>query len=593
MMKNLAAVMALSLAGLSAANATVHDHIFANRFDPISDLPTSANDAARFLTQATFGPTTSDVARVMQVGYSEWIDEQLGMPATLGEPTVESIVNKRTAAAQNNGSSQRLNRWWWQATYAPDQLRQRMAYALSQIFVVSDQNSAIGGDYVPMAHYTDMLAKDAFALFRQTIEDVTYHPSMGKFLNAFRNLKAQYNDSNVQVTSPDENYAREVMQLFSIGLVKLNMNGTPVSSGGVPVPTYAQADITATAKIFTGFTYADAPTTGSPNFYGGGATFAGQYSRMNCWGLELFPYTSGNMKHEITGDDAQPGTPITVIENQQIPGPHHCDDDVSAELDILAAHDSTAPFISKQLIQRFTTSNPSTTYVSDVAAVFVSSNGDLGDVLKKILTHPEARPLLVSTGASESDRGGKLREPILRITAVWRAFNAVAQVKDTYGEIPMLGGGISIGNLGQNMLQAPTVFNFYTPDYAQPGVFADNDLVSPELQIANESSVYLLNNTFYNLTHGAYVGMTGPPTDRPLINLNALIFANGSSGAAPTEANMIAYVNNAMMYGSMSSDMQTKLTSMLHSGMNGASAQERAWSLVYVTMLSPEFTAQR
>ena len=157
----------------------------------------------------------------------------------------------------------------------------------------------------------------------------------------------------------------------------------------------------------------------------------------------------------------------------------------------------------------------------------------------------------------------------------------------------MVGGGISLGNFGQNTLQSPTVFNFYTPDYAQPGVFSDSNLVSPEFQIANESIIYLTINTFYNLTKGAYIGMSGPPTDRPLIDLSSLVSTLGAVSTPTSESAAVDLINTRMLYGSMSSSMHSKLVSMIHTGMNGASVQERAWSLVYITMLSPEFATQR
>ena len=595
----------VSLAGvvLAAASplaaASVHDHIFGNHFDTIADLPANANEAARFLTQATFGPVTADVNRLMQIGYSEWIDEQEGLPATHSFAIVNQIINNRSAAKPtplNSSQTERINRWWWQATYAPDQLRQRMAFALSQIFVLSDQNSAISGDIAPMASFQDLLADDSFEIYANLLSDVTWSPSMGKYLNTFRNIKPKINNVNgtlVQITSPDENYAREVMQLFSVGLVQLDSSGNVVLTGGVPTPTYDQSVITSTAKIFTGFTYADATTGSSPNFYSGGSSTITASEPMACWGTELFTYDNPNMLHDITGDDDQPGTAKHVLGGATISGINTCASDVSQELSIIAAHPNVAPFISRQLIQRFVTSNPSATYVGHVVTAFKSSGGDLGDTLKVVLTDPEARTVTSLGTTPESDTFGKLREPVLRITALWRAFNAVAPAADIYGEVAMTGGGIGLGNLSQSPLESPTVFNFYTPDYAQPGVFVSDGKVSPEFQITNESIIYLTINTFYNLTHGAYVGMSGAPTDRPLINLNPLIFANGSSGAAPTEAAMIQYVNNAMMYGAMSSNMRTALTNMLHSGMNGASAQERAWSLVYVTMLSPEFATQR
>ena len=252
--RTIAYVFALGFAPL--AGASVHDQIFKGRFDIPADQPASANAAARFLTQATFGPTQADIAYLMAQGYGEWIDEQLSRPATIGEPTVEAIVN----AGAKVTNTIRLNRFFWQAVYAPDQLRQRMAYALSQIFVVSDQASGIGNNYmVPLSQYQDMLAESAFLPYAQVLLNVTWHPIMGRYLNAFRNVKATI-VGGVQTTSPDENYAREVMQLFSIGLIERNQDFSPVLQGGQPVPTYDQNVITQTAKVFTGFTWSDAPT---------------------------------------------------------------------------------------------------------------------------------------------------------------------------------------------------------------------------------------------------------------------------------------------------------------------------------------------
>jgi uncharacterized protein (DUF1800 family) len=561
-----------------AAHASVHDHIFANSFDIPADAPPSTSAAARFLTQSTFGPAQADTSRLMAVGYGEWIDEQLGLAATLSEPTVESVVNARTAGGQKVSNAQRLNRWFWQATYAPDQLRQRLAWALSQIFVVSDQASAIGNKYVvPLAQYQDLLAQDAFALYRQLLSDVTYHPMMGKYLNAYHNLKPGSS------TSPDENYAREVMQLFSIGLILRNADFSPVISGGATVPTYDQTVITHTAKVFTGFTWSDAPLS-PPNFYGGGLSFAAQYSPMACWGLELVPpLATSKTQHDVTGDDGTTGTPKTVLGGQTIPANQTCAQDVGDELDIIAAHQNVAPFISRQLIQRFVTSNPSPEYIQRIATVFENSGGDLGDVIKAILLDTEARnpPALVG-----GDSYGKLREPIMRLTAMWRAFNAQAPAPDAYGEIKMLGTTSFLGAYGQSPLESPTVFNFYLPDYQQPGTFSDNGLYSPELQITNESTTYTVADSYYALTEGAYQGMTSPPIDRPLIDLSSLTVNSGNASA------QVATVNANMLYGSMSASMQTALSNML-AFLSGASAQEKAWSAIYVTMLSPEYATQR
>jgi uncharacterized protein (DUF1800 family) len=454
-----------------------------------------------------------------------------------------------------------------------------MAWALSQIFVISDQGSSIGNYIVPMAGYYDMLAKDAFASYRTLLGDVTWHPMMGRYLSSFRNQKPG------ATTSPDENYAREVMQLFSIGLVLRDMDFSPILSDGVEIPTYDQSTISHTAKVFTGFTWSDAPID-PPNFYGGGLTFAAQYAPMRCFGTEHFPASgsgSNNMRHDITGDDGTTATPKTVVGGVTIPPNQTCARDVGDELDILAAHPNVPPFVSRQLIQRFVTSNPSPQYIERVAQVFDAPGADLGDVVKAILMDDEARHPPTLAGG---DRYGKLREPILRLTAMWRAFNAQAQPADAYGEVKMSAGNGQTSAFGQGPLESPTVFNFYEPDYQQPGPFADNDRYSPELQILSEASAYSTANSYYNFSAKAYQGMSNPPTDRPLLDLSPLT-ANATNPGA-----MVATIDKSLLYGTMSAGMKSTLTGML-TNLNGASAAEKAWSAIYVTMLSPEFATQR
>ena len=573
------AIVALASMACATARADTHDRLFAYGFDPAVDPPASPNEAARFLTQATFGPTPADIARLTALGYDAWIEEQLARAPTLGAPVVEQVVNARIGAAQSVSQMQRLQRWYWQAAYAPDQLRQRMAWALSQVFVISDQSSAINNYIVPMAGYYDVLAKDAFASYRTLLGDVTWHPMMGRYLSSFRNQKPG------STTSPDENYAREVMQLFSIGLVLRGMDFTPILSNGVEIPTYDQTTITHTAKVFTGFTWSDAPLN-PPNFYGGGLTFAAQYAPMQCFGTEWFPASgsgSNNMRHDITGDDGTTATPKTVVGGVTIPANQTCAQDVNDELDILAAHPNVAPFMARQLIQRFVSSNPSPQYIERVAQVLDAPGANLGDAMKAILMDDEARnPPALASG----DSYGKLREPILRLTALWRAFNAQAQPADAYGEVKMTANNSLTGSFGQGPLESPTVFNFYEPDYQQPGPFADHDRYSPELQILSEASVYSSANYYYNFSAKAYQGMTNPPTDRPLIDLSTLT-VNATNPAA-----MVATIDKSLLYGTMSSTMRSTLTGML-TNLNGASAAEKAWSAIYVTMLSPEFATQR
>ena len=581
------AIAVLSASLVSVAHGSVHDKVFKGSFDFPPDAPASIGDASRFLTQATFGASTQDVNYLMAQGIDEWLEEQIAAPATLSEPTVEAVVVARTAGGQGVGNTQRLNRFYWQAAYAPDQLRQRMAYALSQIFVVSDRSSAISGDVVPLAHYQDVLAEDAFSPYPTLLHDVTYNPSMGKYLNAFHNIKPLCSGSppNETCTSPDENYAREVMQLFSVGLIMLNMDHTPVLDGmGNPIPTYDQSTITHTAKVFTGFTYSDAPLN-PPNFYGGNLSYLGAYSPMACWGTELFPYDNSNMKHDITGDDNTLGTPKTVLGGATIPPGQTCSADVLDELAIISTHPNVAPFVSRQLIQRFVTSNPSPAYIERIATVFDTPGNDLGDVVKAILTDSEAR---TTPNLGAGDSYGKLREPILRLSALWRAFNAQPPAPDTYGEVAMLANQGFLTNFGENALESPTVFNFYMPDYQQPGTFADSNLFSPELQITNESSAYSTANTYYKFTEGGYLGMSNPPTDRPLIDLSSL-----EPPLAPDVASIVSAINTRMLYGSMSATMNAHLTTMLGGFSTSTQPAEVAWSAIYLTMLSPEYAVQR
>ncbi len=558
-----------------SASAAVHDHLFGNGFEIPADAPASDAEAARFLTQATFGPTKAEIARLRAIGYGEWIDEQLGMPVTAARPFVAQVVAARTAASQNVGQTQRYDRWFWTAAYAPDQLRQRMAWALSQIFVVSDQSSSISQDVIPMSQYWDMLARDAFAPYRTLLGDVTYSPTMGKFLNNFRNQKPS------ATTQPDENYAREVMQLFAVGLVERHLDFSPVLNAGNPIPTYDQTTITHTAKVFTGFTYADAALgSGAPgytgaNFYSGGLTSLGSYGPMACWGTELFPATgtgSNNMRHDVTGDDGTTATSKTVLGGLTIPSGQTCAQDVSDELDIIAGHMNVAPFISRQLIERFVTSNPSPAYIGRVAAVFEDNGtaqherGDLGAVIKALLTDSEARMLPIDP--VENANYGKMREPILRLTAMWRAWGAQAQPPNAYGEIKMVGSTNFLNSYGQNPLSSPTVFNFYLPDYQQlfeqPSPLAAAQLYAPEFQITNETTTYTVANSFYSFSAGAWVGMTS----------------------------MIEEANQRMLYGTMSAHLRATLTNAIQF-MSGASVNEKAWSLIYLVALSPEFAIQR
>ncbi len=576
---------ALIAAGLlfscAAAQAAVHDTVFRANFEEFApgDLPANDADAARFLTQATFGPTPQAIADLRRVGFDLWIEQQLSMPITAARPHMEALdVQLRAMTpAQEVNQNQRVDRFYLTALTGRDQLRQRMAWALSQIFVVSDVNGAITNDIIQMSEYWDLLARGGTGTYRQLINDVTFSPTMGKYLSHFRNRRA------AGTRLPDENYAREVMQLFSIGLVERNLDFSPILLGGQPVPTYDQDTITEMARLFTGFAYSNAPPN---NIFGGTNAPPFGYLPMSCVQGE----------HDV-------GTK-TVLGDVVLPANQVCGTDVGLMLNVINAHPNVAPFISRQLIQRFTTSTPSPAYIQRVATVFGNNGqgerGDLAAVLRAILMDADAR------NASPTANFGKLREPVLRLTALWRAWDAVPPAPYLSGNPPVQQPSLDIRistssrGMSQTPLRAPTVFNFYVPDFQQPGPIAAAGLFSPEFQITNESSIWAVGNTLYTHSYTGYVGLLERPPGTPVGTPNAPLLTRPSIDLAPLTAvsgnptAMIDLVNLRMMYGTMTTPTRNALNTMLTTApLSTASAIDRARSLVHVASLAPEFATQR
>jgi uncharacterized protein (DUF1800 family) len=556
-----------------SGQAAIHDHLFRGNFQVVADAPATDAEAARFLTQATFGPTTAEIARVRALGYSQWIDQQLSEPATQHRPYLDNLLATFTAAQQGFSHNQRLNRWFHTVTYGPDQLRQRMAFALSQIFVISDQDGTLSGEVIQVSEYWDMLARIAFSNYLAVLRNVTYHPSMGKYLSHFRNRKASADGLRL----PDENFAREVMQLFSIGLIERNFDFSPVLAAGQPIPTYSQNDIVNLAKVFTGFNYFNSTTISNGT---NDARF------MNCIPAEHDLTAKTFLSNTIPATPTQPANdPNNVICRAPLPGDGSRRDinDVNAALAVIMNHPNVGPFISRQLIQRFVTSNPSPAYIERVTLKFENNGqgerGDLGAVIKAVLTDPEAR------NPPPGPNFGKAREPLLRLTALWRAFDAVPPPTTQYGEIPM-GMTNPMGTYGQRPLGAATVFNFWEPDYLPPGALADAGLFAPEFQVIHEGSTFSITNSLYTFSWNSYVGMTSPPVDRPLLNMAPL------EALAANPAGMVELANQRMLYGSMSAAMRSTLVNTI-TFMNGASPSEKARTLVYLVALSPEYAVQR
>lgn len=437
-------------------------------------VPTSPTEASRFLAQASFGATDASITDVSQRGYAAWLADQFARPQTLHRSYMDRITAELAVSGGSSGASEFYESFWQQAVGGEDQLRQRVVFALSQIFVVSLVDGTVAGFPRGVASYVDMLGEKAFGNYRDLLESVSLHPMMGNYLSHLRNQKE---DAAGRV--PDENYAREVMQLMSIGLVELNLDGTlRLDGAGNPIETYTHDDIVGLAKVFTGWSWYGGPNLADrtrSRFFGGSAQPDRDWQPM-----QAYNGYSANTDFHSTSAKSFLGTTIAA---QGTPDPQG---DLKTALDTLFNHPNVGPFIGRQLIQRLVTSNPSPAYVARVARAFNDNGagvrGDMRAVVAAVLLDAEARSVDASSASF-----GKLREPVLRLANFLRAYKA----RSTSGRF------LGIDNtddpasrLGQTAMRSPSVFNFYRPGYAPPNTsIATAGLVAPELQLAHEVSV--------------------------------------------------------------------------------------------------------
>jgi uncharacterized protein (DUF1800 family) len=520
---------------------------------PLPAPPITERDAARFLVQATFGPTRTEINDlVARKNLGPWIDEQMAMPpsthrdATRADFEAFPPTNPKPKVSNAN----RQAAWWKISLTARDQLRQRVAFALSEIFVVSDVNDTLAGNPEGLAHYYDLLARDAFGNFRQLLEDVTLSPVMGVYLSHLRNAKADPKLS----TSPDENYAREVMQLFTVGLYQLQPDGTlRLGADGLPIPTYDQSTIVETARVFTGWSYYS--SAAKPNFRGASPNFFSP--------LMFYPEAHDDGAKTIIG-----GVTLTAAQGGA--------KDLKDALDALFNHANTGPFICRQLIQRLVTSNPSPAYVYRVSQVFSRNGngvrGDLGAVIRAILLDYEARSLAVLGNIGY----GKLKEPLLRVTALLRAFDATAKSGRYYIPNPE-------GALAQAALRSPTVFNFFEPNYVLPGTLAAAGLYAPDYQILTDTTAITVPNYLYNTIY-----TPAQPKDEQLtLKLDALL------PLAKTPVALLDYLDSVFCAGGMSAKAREQITTALAALPATASDLERVRLALHLTVISPDVAIQR
>ena len=477
--------------------------------------------ATRLLDQASFGPTLTDIQHVQAVGLQAYLNEQFA-----AAPTIEpDIATPAPTPCVNTTVPCQQSEWWQAALTAPDQLRQRVAFALAEMFVISTNSVSARA----VTTYQNMLVTDAFANFYTIMKDVALSPGMGAYLNMLNSAKP----TGTQIAN--ENFARENMQLFSIGLNLLNQDGTPqADSSGNPIPAYTQAQVQAFARAYTGWTYANA-TGGSPT---------------------TFPNNTPNYDAPMASVESQHDTASkTLLNGTVLPAAQNSAQDLQGALTNLFDHQNVGPFICKQLIQHLVTSTPTPAYVSRVAAVFANdgtgTRGNMKAVLQAILLDQEARAGDINAAFD----GGHLREPMLYLANVIRGLgftnNDAAAGKDVVANASFASLSNYSSPLGEKPYTSGSVFNFFPPSYVIPG----STINAPEFGQENTASTILrlslANSVVYN-------GIGGFTVD--LSQTSALGIAASKTGNATTDSgNLVDTLAMIFMHGQMPPQMRTDI----------------------------------
>jgi len=528
-----------------------------------------ANASSRFLSQASLGANYATITQVANMGEAKWLEQQFATalsPITpyskalieagekiyyqyepqLGEEAAMEMVMDRL------GDPERfyINAWWTQAVTAPDLVRHRVATALSEIFVVSNRVEEIGTMTFPIAHFYDTLLSHSFGNYRELLKAVTLHPTMGVYLSHLNNAKADPAKS----TFPDENYAREVMQLFSIGLFELNPDGSLKKDElGQAIATYDNKDIREFAKIFTGLSY------------GGEDAHFGNQEPGNDVYLEPMQMFE---QHHQQGQK-------TLLNNVVLPEGLTGMQDVEAAINNLFNHPNVGPFFGKLMIQRLVTSNPSPAYVSRVTQAFNGGKGkprgDMKNLLRSILLDPEAR------NSSTHANFGRLREPFLRIVHLTRAFNAQSHDR-TFND-----NGFEFETMiQQSIFASPSVFNFFQPGYAPNGIIKESGLVAPEFQITNSSTILGVKNYLYD----ALLAAT-PLTPVGQLPVARLDLAQEEALAGDAEL-LLDRLDTVLTYGTLTNSSRLAIKGAIQPLDTN---RQKVLMAIYLIMISPDYAA--
>ena len=542
---------------------------------------TSDEEAARFLLQAQFSASDAEIVSVRNKGYAAWLSEQFAAPAS---QTGFDWLNMRGYGTINSGTNFYDASYpgdymlWNQLMTSGDAVRKRVALALSEFFVVSLSGLDFSWRSYAIAAWWDMLCGNAFGNFRKLLEDVTLSPAMGYYLNTKGNLK----ENTVTGRAPDENYGREVMQLFTIGLYQLNLDGTEKRDGnGNKIETYSQSDITNIARTFTGWDFDQTQNVNTLEPVNNRNIPNTVFTRIP---MRLTPTNHSTLAATFLG--------TTVPANT---------DGVAAlrtALDTLFNHPNVGPFFGKQMIQRLVTSNPSPAYVARVASAFNNNGagvrGDLQAVFAAVLLDDEARgPAgLTQTGF------GKLREPMLRMVQWGRTFG----ITSARGSWKIGDQSNPATQLGQSPLRSPSVFNFFRPGYVPPSTaLSASQTPAPEFQLVNESSVGGYLNVLQGvIRNGIFVGAPDLPQSASNATNGYDITAAYSAelGLVLDATALVRRLNLLLCAGQMSAANQNLIVTALNATPLTATStdnarRDRIAAAVLLVMASSEYLIQK
>ena len=549
--------------------------------------PTAAQaDASRFLQQATFGATASEIDRVISLGYNNWISDQFNKPASSHLALHQAIHNEMVPHLVGRTDDinckfsyacqlTRHDTWWQIGVRGEDQLRQRVAFALSQFFVISEISDNVGYSQQAISDYYDTLAVHGLGNFRTLLEEVSLHPLMGRYLGMLQNEKADPRTN----TEPDENYAREIMQLFSIGLVELNIDGTPRLDGsGQTIPTYDNERITHLARALTGWNFSNAT---------------------RWWDWEDNVKLPGLISNMVPWENYHDTNAKTLLGGQPVPAGGTARADLKIALDNLFEHPNVGPFLARHLIQRLVTSNPSPAYIRRVAEKFNNNGsgvrGDMRAVVRQVLMDPEARDASQLTQYGY----GKVKEPMLRFAAILRAFNAegqaVASANGPTSRNLLRNRNVGI-DMAQSVMGSPSVFNFYRPNFQPTGDLRQRGLFAPELQILNEAvAISTLNHLHGRLwqTDSSDSGIATTTSDPrfPITRYRFNLAAEKNLAAAPEK--LVERMNLLLMGGRMPADMRNILVASTYATPMNDGGGDRVEDLIFLIASSSQFAVQR